>query len=965
MKKLTIPFILSFTLGAFLILLTNTMPSQALPTQPMGQPASNQIIDIYTSRQMEDGLVSTAYQGVYGPQICTSWGDPFSPINSRYTPGLYSYRYRIEIPPNYPSDIVRVEIFDPDSINSATNNATVIRSNAAVTAGGLDPFVNASCNNSISRKSPCLIATGEINYSTGDPIGNLTLDQVNPYWFLRVDENRGNGTNACANVSGYSEAVNTRTRYELYYYKENADGTMQEVPLAAYTGQDGLEAVDHETDLHWVSPGAQVSFGWDKDLPGIDVPADPGSNTNNGFEIDLTSEIPNIVIDPKTGNRYVYLDITTLKGGSENNFELWAGPPDYVNSVPSEVNQRNIYLLNNPGSHSSKGVKVYAMGNLPQNSNADFPIDTPLTYVSPDQKGEVIFVSIFDTDAGARPPITFFFDTIAEEDWSLTFADSSTTYDPDGVPTTSRCLPGSCHDEWTDPPYQIKLPNGTEDCDFSNPTPEDCTPFYGGKLMVRYEGGRQDTYGWQLTQQNQNSQPIKNIDGCEAFPIAIHENIRSVTAPGSGANPFPYSSDFENPNPPLYQNFIYHQDNIPLAEANEGMVFRLQNGFGNEEFGWLQWNEGIISSATTLNNSLTWPGNSLDYINHGDGGQILPGQAHVVRGYIEAGDPTDAELHIGDWIAAYSGSASNNNIRATLNDHIAIGRTLRLPIWDQSEQSGNGAYRASAFAIFRIHGYNLSGGGESPWILLEFIRFDNSCGQLSTPLTAVSLAGANHALLNEDVTLTANILPMTATQPISYTWEATDFAPITQGSGISDTMTFNWAITGTKTITVTAVNPGGAVSDTHTVNVTNIVEGVDLTVVGTPQLITPLPIAESEPLEFAITVKNIGDTAITSQHFIDLFINPNNMSPEGIPPELSDGFSILYELDSGESKTINITLPEGLTKPNDAHQIYAMIDTFRSIGEANETNNVSAPLVFDASNFAEKKYIFLPMIIKN
>ena len=217
-----------------------------------------------------------------------------------------------------------------------------------------------------------------------------------------------------------------------------------------------LKTVDHETDLHWVSPGAEVSFGWDKDAPGVDVPADPGSRTANGFEIDLSLEVPGIVTEQGSGNRFIYLDITAIKGGSENGFDIWAGPNDYVNAVPANVNARNIYALNNPGSHSSKGATVLAMGNLPMNSNADWPTEIPLIYISPEFAGEDIFISLFDSDAGARPPTTFFFDSIAEEDFSLVFGGSGN--DPDGVPANSRCKPGSCHDEWVDPPYRIPIP---------------------------------------------------------------------------------------------------------------------------------------------------------------------------------------------------------------------------------------------------------------------------------------------------------------------------------------------------------------------------------------------------------------------------------------------------------------------------------------------------------------------------
>ena len=958
MKNFTAPIILALSLVLFVITLIATTPSRALPNQPTDRPPIFASTDIYTSGRMPEGIVATSLQSIYGPQICTAWGDPFSPMTSSYTPGVYTYRYRIEIPADYPSDVLRVEIFDPDSMNSANNDATIEHSNAAILASGgsLPQFRDLSCDRP-NRKIPCLIRTDEVDYRNGTPFGGLSLDQVNPLWFLRVDENRGNGTNDCANTGEYNESVNTKTLYELYYYRENNDSSLEIVPLASYTGQDGQEAVDHETDLHWVSPGAEVSFGWDKDAPGVDVPANPGARTEHGFEIDLSRETPNIVTDPATGNRYIYLDITSISGGSENNFELWAGPPDYVNSVPSNVNARNIFILNNPGSHSSKGVNVYAINNLPQNSNITYRVDIPLTNITPEQAGESIYISLFDPDAGTQPPITFYLDTIAEEDWSLTFGIGG--LDPDGITSTVRCLPGSCDDEWIDPAYEIKLPSGTKDCDFSNPNGATCTPFYGGRLIARYQGGSQDTYGWQITtSQNETHDPTT---GCDAFPMAIHEGIRSVSESTYDALEFSYPGSH-----PTYESFIHHQPDVPMLNAKEGMIFKVVTGSGPGNLAFLRWNAGISATSATLQNSLAWPGNTYDYTDHNDGGQVLPGQSHVVRGFIEAGDASDTELHIGDWIAANSG-VFNSTVYAPIEYHIDLSRTLRLPLWNENQGVGsNIVYKASTFAIFRIHGYNLSEANGGPWILLEFIRFDESCGQVIEPLTNVEIGGTTYITPNTDETFSANILPLTATQPISYTWEATDFAPVTHQSGdISDTISFNWAITGTKTITVTAVNAGGSVTDTHILTVSDLVQGQDLTIIGAPKLITPLPLDEGNPVQFEVTVKNIGDTNITSPFFIDLFVNPSTINPEGIPPVESAALASLNGLSAGTSQTVTLTLDDGLPIPNTPHQIYAMVDTLKTISEVNETNNISDAAPLDPNSFITWHYIYLPSIIKN
>ncbi len=476
------------------------------------------LADIYASRRVEDGVLSTSNQSVFGPNICVDYGDPFSPLNSPWEPGSYTYQYRIYIPPNYPSDIVRVELFDPDSINQAANTHVVLRSDAAINQGGLAPTANKTCGvngGSSTQKNNCLLRTNEID-SSGTPIGGLSLDQVNPFWFVRIDENRGAGAapgnGHCGSPGGYDPRYNTATLYQLYYYRENPDGTVSRIDLSSYTGQvgDGIrDNGNHNTDMRWVSPGTEISFGWDFDQPGIDVPVNPGSATS--FEIDLTRDVPGILVDPNTGARYIWLDVTALSGASENGYEIWAGPPDYVNTVPSEVNARNRYILNNPGSHSSKGATVFAVGNLPMNSNFGNPVDIPLIYVGPELAGQSIFVSLYDSDSGAHPPVIFYFDSIAftpdgspngydenNTDWAMAFGVTGQP-DPDGVAAGVRCRPGGCGTRWVSPPYEIIVPGDTNNCDYANPDPSNCTPFYGGRLMARYIGGFADTYGWQIS----------------------------------------------------------------------------------------------------------------------------------------------------------------------------------------------------------------------------------------------------------------------------------------------------------------------------------------------------------------------------------------------------------------------------------------------------------------------------------
>ena len=227
---------------------------------------------------------------------------------------------------------------------------------------------------------------------------------------------------------------------------------------------------------------------------------------------------------------------------------------------------------------------------------------------------------------------------------------------------------------------------------------------------------------------------IEQTIGCSAFPIAVHTGVRSVTPPGEGANPYPDASEFDYPSsPPAYDDFYNHHPNVSLEQAKEGDIFFIHQGFGSGNFGWLLWNVGRPGSANTLADSLTWPGDSVDYTNHGDH-SIQPAAdayPYIVRGYVEPGDATDTSLQVGDWIAANTGAINASEVRGQIESLVSGNGTVRVIVWDDAtDQGSNGKYRASGFAIFRLIGYHLSQGQGGSWILAEFIRLDESCGQL-------------------------------------------------------------------------------------------------------------------------------------------------------------------------------------------------------------------------------------------
>ncbi len=172
--------------------------------------------------------------------------------------------------------MLRIELFDPDSINQDAADAAVSYTDIAVANGFPASPETLACldQGGGAQTNSCFIKTNEDNLVQTVP--GIEPEQVNPVWFVRVDENRGTGSpGVCGHPATYTPAYNTNTMYALSYDRQNSDGSTERIDLARYTGQVGDNARDtgeHQTDLHWVSPGGTQGLG----QPAF-VPVDPGS----------------------------------------------------------------------------------------------------------------------------------------------------------------------------------------------------------------------------------------------------------------------------------------------------------------------------------------------------------------------------------------------------------------------------------------------------------------------------------------------------------------------------------------------------------------------------------------------------------------------------------------------------------------------------------------------------------------
>jgi hypothetical protein len=86
-------------------------------------------------------------------------------------------------------------------------------------------------------------------------------------------------------------------------------------------------------------------------------------------------------------------------------------------------------------------------------------------------------------------------------------------------------------------------------------------------------------------------------------------------------------------------------------------------------------------------------------------------------------------------------------------------------------------------------------------------------------IAGLSLSGPATGLLNLPYEYVAATAPITATQPITYVWEASGHAPQTVVGGVGSTVLFDWPAPGTQAVTVTVSNLGSSVTSSALINI--------------------------------------------------------------------------------------------------------------------------------------------------
>jgi hypothetical protein len=258
---------------------------------------------------------------------------------------------------------------------------------------------------------------------------------------------------------------------------------------------------------------------------------------------------------------------------------------------------------------------------------------------------------------------------------------------------------------------------------------------------------------------------------CDTFPIALNLENYSVYPSDyddplpAGAELYPFeegedyvgnsywwpyhSNNAKNPPPPTYTvsfngYFPAHRPGVKLGRNTPpGTLFMVKQADPENAgiaggFGWLRWDENSnAQSAGTIEESLTWPGNSDTY-NHpwwSDDGQIniydqvlvstgsIVSTKEEMREHVDKGVEKPArELRI---VVFTPMTGEYNDGNANADD----GDTWGTGVDGIPGNTGGGTdfeYEVYAFVRIRMVAWDLSGSAD--WLLMEFRGWDVDCG---------------------------------------------------------------------------------------------------------------------------------------------------------------------------------------------------------------------------------------------
>jgi len=107
-------------------------------------------------------------------------------------------------------------------------------------------------------------------------------------------------------------------------------------------------------------------------------------------------------------------------------------------------------------------------------------------------------------------------------------------------------------------------------------------------------------------------------------------------------------------------------------------------------------------------------------------------------------------------------------------------------------------------------------------------------------------------------------------------------------------------------------------------------------------LITTSPISTYQPLDFSVTVANIGTRPVNNLFWMDIY------SAKPAPQTTGVAWAAVSSLDAGDSIPLTITLQSGSVTTG-TYQIWALADSWNQVSELDEEDNDYGPIVVEVS----------------
>jgi fibronectin-binding autotransporter adhesin len=221
------------------------------------------------------------------------------------------------------------------------------------------------------------------------------------------------------------------------------------------------------------------------------------------------------------------------------------------------------------------------------------------------------------------------------------------------------------------------------------------------------------------------------------------------------------------------------------------------------------------------------------------------------------------------------------------------------------------------------------------------------------PLGSVTISGPTSGYTGTTYTFNGTITPPNATQPVAYTWSPTPDSG--QGSASAN---YSWASPDTYTITLTAENCGGIVTDTHIIVISGqqahlihlplVLRNYESPIPNRPDLaVTSIsvegPVNAGQPVMVHVTVVNQGDQPVAygNNFYVDLYVD--HQPAPLLPGNVAWGVQGAW-FGVGDSVVLSATY----TFSGGTHQLYAQADTDNSVAEMLENNNTLGPVIVNA-----------------